>query len=417
MLRAGSGWAVMNDGASAGRTATRLALDAAKADRADLVVVFAGAKHDADDYTAVLAAAHETAGGAAEMVGCSTTGIITAAAEIENASAVGVLVLAGMSEEDALPAPLFQSPLRADPREAGLRLGQAARARLGGGAAGSDGDVDGAVLVVLADPQQLDASAFVSGIAEGAPGLTVVGAGASGRKDGEARVFARGRAVSDAAVGFLIPRALAPTAATSHGCQGVSEPLTITAVEHNVILEIDGRPAVEVLRDALELPGNRPLEKLSVPLLAGLGDRMSDGRSDYVVRPFVVPEDDPRCLAVPEPVHVGQTIRFTLRDAISAREDMKAMLEEQAELRAGAAPAFGLYFNCAGRGSALYGKSGLDPELIRRRFGDLSLVGIESTFEIAPACGRPQVHMLTGVLLLAGEAGLPAPAAGAPLSA
>ena len=49
--------------------------------------------------------------------------------------------------------------------------------------------------------------------------------------------------------------------------------------------------------------------------------------------------------------------------------------------------------------------------------GDLSLVGIESTFEIAPACGRPQVHMLTGVLLLAGEAGLPASAAAAPLPA
>jgi len=30
------------------------------------------------------------------------------------------------------------------------------------------------------------------------------------------------------------------------------------------------------------------------------------------------------------------------------------------------------------------------------------MVGIESTFEIAPTCGHPQVHMLTGVLLLAG---------------
>ena len=177
------------------------------------------------------------------------------------------------------------------------------------------------------------------------------------------------------------------------------------------ILEIDGRPAVDVLREALELPANRPLEKLSVPLLAGIGDRMCDGRSDYVVRPFVIPEDDPRSLAVPEPIHVGQTIRFTLRDAISAREDMKVMLEEQANLRAQAEappPAFALFFNCAGRGSALYGQSGLDPELIRRRFGDLPLIGIESTFEIAPTCGRPQVHMLTGVLVLAGGPGAPA---------
>lgn len=398
----------MDDGASAGRVATRLALEAAQAQSAELIVVFAGARHGADDFAAVIEVALETAGGSAAIVGCSTTGIITGSNEIENASAVGVLALAGA---EGLPAPIFQSPIREDPRDAGLRLGQAARARLRAAAGdddGGDGGVTGAMLVVLADPHRLDATAFANGIAEGAPGLVVVGAGASGRQEADARVFARGRAVADAAVAFVIPRGLFPTVGTSHGCQGVSEALTITAVEHNVILEIDGRPAVDVLREVLELPGNRPLEKLSVPLLAGIGDRICDGRSDYVVRPFVIPEDDPRALAVPEPVHVGQTIRFTLRDAISAREDMKVMLEEQASLRAqvGApAPSFALFFNCAGRGSALYGQSGLDPELIRRRFGELPLIGIESTFEIAPTCGRPQVHMLTGVLVLAGAVG------------
>ena len=54
------------------------------------------------------------------------------------------------------------------------------------------------------------------------------------------------------------------------------------------------------------------------------------------------------------------------------------------------------------RGSALYGQPGLDPELIRRRFGNLAVAGIESSFEIAPACGRTRIHMFTGVLLLAG---------------
>jgi small ligand-binding sensory domain FIST len=81
---------------------------------------------------------------------------------------------------------------------------------------------------------------------------------------------------------------------------------------------------------------------------------------------------------------------------------MKAMLEEQHEARHDSAPKFGVYFNCAGRGSDLYGQPGLDPELIQRRFGPLPLAGIQSSFEIAPTCGRPRIHMLTGVLLLAG---------------
>ena len=79
-----------------------------------------------------------------------------------------------------------------------------------------------------------------------------------------------------------------------------------------------------------------------------------------------------------------------------------AALEEQAQAYGSAPPRFGVYFNCAGRGSALYGQPGLDPELIRRRFGAMPVVGIESSFEIAPACGQPRIHMFTGVLLLAG---------------
>ncbi len=391
MLRAGSGSAVTDDGFAAGRLATKLALADAGLPSAHLAMVFAGARHGSDEFRAVLAAVRETSGASAIM-GCSTTGIITMANEIENASAVAVLLFGG---GEAIPL-LLASPVRADPRDAGVRLGRAARARLGD-------ESEGATLVVLVDPHHLDATAFVAGIAEGAPGLSVVGAGASGREDGDARVFTDGKAVLDAAVAFLIPARLLPTIGMTHGCQGVSDPLPITAVEHNVILEIDGRPAVDVLKEVLQLPANRPLEKLSIPLLAGIGDRMCNERSDYIVRPFVVPDDDPRSLAVPEPVRTGQTIRFTLRDAIGARDDMKAMLTEQSHLHATGLPAFGLYFNCAGRGSALYGRSGLDSDLIQRRFGNMPLVGIESAFEIAPTCGRPQVHMLTGVLLLAGE--------------
>jgi len=390
VLRAGSGSAVHVDGSRAATQAAERALAAARLHEAELAVVFAGARHDADEFQAVLSAVSETTKAGA-LIGCSTTGILTATRELENAHAVAVLVLDGGGK---LPRPLIESGVGADPRGAGARLGRAAVAQLGGA-------IQGATLVVLIDPNELDATAFLAGLAEGAPGLTVAGAGAAGRDD-SARVFAGPVAHADAAVALALPATVQPTTGTSHGCQGVSDPLPITAADGNMILEIDGRAPVEVLKEILEQPDNRPLGRLSVPLLAGIGERICDGRSDYVVRPFMVPDGDPKSLAVPEPVRAGQTIRFTLRDAISARDDMKAMLEEQALARENHPTTFGLYFNCAGRGSALYGKSGLDPELIHRRFGNLPMVGIESSFEIAPTCGRSQVHMLTGVLLLAG---------------
>jgi small ligand-binding sensory domain FIST len=391
VIRAGAGSAVHLDGFTAAGLAAHRARAGAGISSTRLAVVFAGARHGDDEFRGVLSAI-ERAVRPAALIGCSATGVITGTDELENGTAVATLLVQSDRE---LPAPLVEAGVRRDARAAGVRLGRAAMGQLGG-------DAEGATLVVLVDPHDLDAAALLAGIGDGAPGLAVTGAGASGGENG-ARVFVGTTALVDAVVALALPGWLSPTTGISHGCQGVCAPMTITAAEGNVILEIDGRPPRDVLREALTLPGNRPLEQLAVPLLAGIGDRACDGRSDYVVRPFLVAdEEDGRTLAVAEPVRTGQTIRFTLRDAIGAREDMKAMLGEQVEARQARPAALGLYFNCAGRGSALYGRSGLDPELIRRRFADLPLVGIESSFEIAPACGRPRVHMFTGVLLLAG---------------
>jgi small ligand-binding sensory domain FIST len=390
MLVAGAGAAVHTDGFTAAGLAAHRALVSSGSKTGNTVLVFAGSRHDDDDYAGVLSAVARTIPNAT-IIGCSATGVLTSAEELENASAVAVLVLAG---DPQMPRPLFHQGVRDDSRTAGAQVGRDALAAL-------NGDARGAALAVLIDPGELDAADFVTGIAEAAPDLLITGAGASGGAKGS-RVFMNGAAHADACVALVFPAAMHPTFGMTQGCQGLTEPMTITAADGNLILEIEGRSPIEVLEQALAEPRNRGLGQITGHLLAGIGDIVSAGRSDYVVRPFAVAEAETRALAVAEPVRAGQTIRFTLRDAIGARDDMKAMLDEQAEERGEDAPRFGVYFNCAGRGSALYGKPGLDPELIRRRFGALPVIGIESSFEIAPACGQPRIHMFTGVLLLAG---------------
>jgi small ligand-binding sensory domain FIST len=390
MTSAGVGVAVHLDGFTAAGLAAHRALAAAGTRTAKIAIVFAGIKHDEDEYAGVLSAVRRTLPDAA-VIGCSATGVLTGAEEVENANAVAVQVLDGVPP---LPTPLFLPGVRTDPRAAGARLAQRTRETLGG-------DVDGAALAVLVDPAELDAADFVAGIADVAPELLITGAGASGGEAG-CRVFWEDAAHADSAVALVLPKELHPSLGMTQGCQALGDPLTITAAEGNLILEIEGRPAVEALDRTLSDPRHPGLRQMTPHLLAGIGERGSGGRSDYVVRPFAVAEGERAALAVAEPVRAGQTICFTLRDAIGARDDMKAMLDEQAEARGADAPKFGFYFNCAGRGSALYGQPGLDPELIRRRFGALSLAGIESSFEIAPTFGRPRIHMFTGVLLLAG---------------
>jgi small ligand-binding sensory domain FIST len=393
MLSAGAGVALHADGATAAGEATRLALVAARRTTTDVAIVFAGGRHDHDEYAGVLGAVSRAMPRAA-VVGCSATGVLSADEELEDGRAVAVLVLSDDDEVPRLPRPLFVGGIRADARAAGERLGREVRRAVGG-------DERGVAVAVLVDPAELDAVDFVAGLADAAPEALITGAGVSGGEAG-CRVFHDGVARTDACVALVLPPALHPTIGMTQGCQALSEPLTITAADGNLVLELDGRPSVEALQRAISDPRNPALRRMTPHLLAGIGELGVDGRSDYVVRQLAIAEGDRPSLAVAEPVRAGQTLRFTLRDAIAARDDMKAMLDEQADARREHPARFGLYFNCAERGSTLYGKPGLDPELIRRRFTDLPVVGVQSSFEIGPACGRPRMHMFTGVLLLAG---------------
>jgi small ligand-binding sensory domain FIST len=397
MLSAGAGVALHADGATAAGEATRRALVSAGTTAADIAVVFAGGRHDQDEYAGVLGVVSRALP-RATVVGCSATGVLSADEELEDGQAVAVLVLSDVAEAGAapstLPRPLFVGGIRADARAAGARLGREVRRVLGG-------DATGAAVAVLVDPAELDAVDFVAGLAEAVPEAEITGAGVSGGEAG-CRVFYEGVARTDACVALVLPRELHPTIGMTQGCQALTEPLTITAADGNLVLELDGRPSVEALQRAISDPRNPALRRMTPHLLAGIGELGVDGRSDYVVRQLAIAEGDRPALAVAEPVRAGQTLRFTLRDAIAARDDMKAMLDEQAEARREHPARFAVYFNCAERGSTLYGQPGLDPELIKRRFADVPVVGVQSSFEIGPACGRPRMHMFTGVLLLAG---------------
>jgi small ligand-binding sensory domain FIST len=394
MLSAGAGVALHADGATAAGEATRRALVAAGTTAADVVLVFAGGRHDHDEYAGVLGAVARAVP-RASVIGCSATGVLSAEDELEDGHAVAVLVLsdAGLGGP-RLPRTIFIGDIRAEARAAGARLGRDVLRVLGG-------EANGAAVAVLVDPAELDAVDFVAGLADAAPEVLITGAGVSGGEAG-CRVFYDGVARTDACVALVFPADLHPTIGMTQGCQALSEPLTITAADGNLVLELDGRPSVEALQRAISDPRNPALRRMTPHLLAGIGELGVDGRSDYVVRQLAIAEGDRPALAVAEPVRAGQTLRFTLRDAIAARDDMKAMLDEQAEARREHPARFGVYFNCAERGSTLYGQAGLDPELIRRRFADLPVVGVQSSFEIGPACGRPRMHMFTGVLLLAG---------------
>ena len=79
------------------------------------------------------------------------------------------------------------------------------------------------------------------------------------------------------------------------------------------------------------------------------------------------------------------------------------MLERLNGQRGDARWRFGLYFNCAGRGSVFYGILGVDSAYIAQRFGDLPVAGFFGNAEMAPLRDRNLLFTHTGVLALFGE--------------
>jgi small ligand-binding sensory domain FIST len=123
-------------------------------------------------------------------------------------------------------------------------------------------------------------------------------------------------------------------------------------------------------------------------------------RGDFLVRNLIGADRSSGAVAVAEQVRVGQTVQFQIRDAEASREDLRGMLGEVAARLDGRPPAFGCYFDCAGRGRGLFGVHDHDVTLIREALGEFPLVGFFGNGEFAPVARRNFFHNYTGALVL-----------------
>ena len=105
-----------------------------------------------------------------------------------------------------------------------------------------------------------------------------------------------------------------------------------------------------------------------------------------------------RGLLVSDEVQPGMRLAFAVRDAKAAREDLQSAVRDLLREANGAAPRFGIYFHCAGRGSSLYGQRDVDLKILKARLGEVPLAGMQSSFEVSEVGGKPALQLYTGVL-------------------
>lgn len=382
--RVGAGLSTLTDGRSAVRAALDQALAPLRGVGPDLVCVFIAPQFEAE-YEAMLGDVLERVGGAT-VLGCIAGGVIGGAVEIEDAPAVSVWAA-------SLPGSVVRPFRLTFEREV-------EHAVIEGLDEIPAGEPD-PVLVLIADPYSFPADLLLGHLNEAAPGVPVVGGMASaGLEAGRNVLFLDDDAFRDGAVGVILT-GVATSAFVSQGCRPVGDTYAVTRSEQNVMFELGGQPAMRRLEEMFVAASERDqlLMRRGLHVGQAIDELKSEQRrGDFLVRNVVGIDSASGALAVGDMVEVGQTVQFQIRDAASAREDLRAVLER--DRAASPAPVVGvLLFSCNGRGEALFGRPGEDTAAVRSAYGDVPVGGFFAAGEFGPVGGRNFLHGFTASIL------------------
>jgi len=196
----------------------------------------------------------------------------------------------------------------------------------------------------------------------------------------------------------------------TQGCKPVSASRTITEADNNVVVTLDGEPALDVMLRDLSLSLERPQEALQMvrSTLVGLvhplemgGEKTAQATTavkqtgnfgnEVLVRHIVGLDPGRRGIAVAEFVEKGAQLAFCQRNVQAAKADLIricAEIREELEPEDTTPHATkriqgAVYVSCSGRGGPHFGGPSAEMQIIRRALGDVPLVGVFASGEIA----------------------------------
>lgn len=200
----------------------------------------------------------------------------------------------------------------------------------------------------------------------------------------------------------------------TQGCHPVGPVRRVTGAAGNVVLLLDGKPALEDLLETLEVSLEQDMQQAFERVRSTRVGLMDDERAapsnavqrsgnfgpETRVRHIVGLDGGRHGVALAAQVTVGMRLAFCRQNARAARADLTRICAEiREELSpADTAPthaiAGALYVSCAGRGGPHFGGDSAEVRILQHALGDVPLVGFFAGGEIAHA----HLHSYTGVL-------------------
>jgi len=388
-----------------GREAARLAFERAGVSRCDLAILYSTSKHDPvrlrDGVRSVI-------GPDARLIGGYSNGIITSHELGYDGYQVGVAVMTS----DSVKVDMFiEKGLPGNERNVGRGLGEQLRNRT------FDGTPN---LILMYDFVKGPASEGMSWNINWATPLIeglgeVLGswpptAGMALMGDWQCNPTYQwfdDRIERHAAMVLALSGGVRMDTIIMHGCKPSSPYHTVTEVDENVVLGIDGRPAVDVIADMLGPEGFKTWIDYPFFITLGVnkGEKFAPFREENYANRLVAGLDKARGgLMMFEPdLTVGtevQLMRRTTSDFGYVRKHSEEMLEKLSGRR----PFFALYIDCAGRASAYSGTDGEEAEEVQAIIGSrVPILGMYSGSEIAKVGTDMQAMVWTGVLCVFSE--------------
>lgn len=260
---------------------------------------------------------------------------------------------------------------------------------------------DAAGVVLLADPFTFPVDAYLAWLAQARPGMPVSGGLASGAsRPGGNRLLIGSQWYDDGAIGVALGGSVRLRHLVSQGCRPVGKSFVVTGAQHNRLVELGGKPAVQRVQQAFEQADAADRDLMRTSLHVGVViDEYAEvqERGDFLIRTVMGADPDSGAVAIGDQVRIGQTVRFQVRDAVSADEDLRELL---AALRFSESPVGALLFTCNGRGRGLFGVPDHDANMLREAFGQAPVAGFFAAGEIGPIGDRSFVHGFTASVLI-----------------
>jgi hypothetical protein len=392
--KAGVGMSHHHNPNLAGREAAEQALEKAGLDRPDFVFMFGSIGYD---QHSLLRAVRETTGGA-PLSGCSAEGTINGDDADESNFSV---VVTAISSEELRWTNGLATGLEDDSRAVGQRVAQDLLPDLSPDTIG---------LFVFPDGLTDNLGDFFAGL-EGNLSidrfLPLWGGGAGNNYyPGEPTYqYCDDEVISDGVSYALLSGKARASWAMSHSLIPIGGERIVTRCQGNIIYEIDGKPAVEVLKeylpeDALTHDRDWMRYAISLALTFRAPSYMKD--EEYVVRGVPQLNLTDGSVTVQTEVQEGTSVWFSSRDKEKLATGFDRMATQIKEQLGGEKPKLVLQFECATRGKMMF----RDQEKLQllNRFrqsigADVPWAGFYTIGEIGPVEEHNNHHLYTSVVL------------------